>query len=192
MQPSRNVYLAACLLCVCTHASPASEEGADDALPNQWMPVEGELLEQSRGGFIGASGLKISFGIERAIRINGELINASRLIGDNFGTLTARRETGADGPGENAVPPAATAAIPAIDPAPAASGLLVQNGPGNSVADLPGANGNLGTFIQNSLNDQTIQAITVINAASNSLELLKSLQLGSTLQDALAGSASLR
>jgi hypothetical protein len=42
--------------------------------------------------------------------------------------------------------------------------------------------------IQNTLNLQHIRSLTVINATANSLELIKSLNLQSTLADALAQS----
>lgn len=48
------------------------------------------------------------------------------------------------------------------------------------------------TVIQNTLNNQTIETLTVINTGVNSLGLLKSINTQTTLKDALLGSLKLR
>ena len=69
---------------------------------------------------------------------------------------------------------------------------VIQNGIGNILtngvrSELPAS-----TVIQNTLNDQTIQTLTVINAGVNSMGMLKSINTQTTLKDALLGSLKLR
>ena len=119
-------------------------------------------LDQVRGGFDNGTGLKVSFGIERAVYINGSLVANSTLSVTELGKLAGGdvRASSSD-----------------------AAGLtLVQNGAGNVVATTSGTTG-LGTVIQNSLNDQNIRNVTVINAAVNSAQLARGLALHSTLRN---------
>ena len=119
-------------------------------------------LDQVRGGFDNGTGLKVSFGIERAVYINGSLVASSTLSVTELGKLAGGdvRASASD-----------------------AAGLtLVQNGAGNVVATTSGTTG-LGTVIQNSLNDQNIRNVTVINAAVNSAQLARGLALHSTLRN---------
>ena len=119
-------------------------------------------LDQVRGGFDNGTGLKVSFGIERAVYINGSLVANSTLSVTELGKLAGGdvRASASD-----------------------AAGLtLVQNGAGNVVATTSGTTG-LGTVIQNSLNDQNIRNVTVINAAVNSAQLARGLALHSTLRN---------
>jgi hypothetical protein len=46
----------------------------------------------------------------------------------------------------------------------------------------------MGTVIQNTLNNQKIQNVTVINATVNSLEILKGINLQSSLRSAVIDS----
>jgi hypothetical protein len=69
---------------------------------------------------------------------------------------------------------------------------LVQIGPNNFVA--AGVRSDLApeTLIQNSLNDQQIQTLTVINTGVNSLGLLKALNTQTVLNDAPLGAMGSR
>lgn len=49
-----------------------------------------------------------------------------------------------------------------------------------------------GTIIQNSLNNQNIQTLTVINTGVNSQALFKAINLQSVLSDALLGPLTVR
>lgn len=121
------------------------------------------VLDRVRGGFDNGAGLHVSFGIERAVYINGSLVANSSLSVSVLGKLA-----GGD-----------ARAVVAADPA----GLtLVQSGAGNVLATNIGA-ANLGTVIQNTLNDQNIRNVTVINAAVNSAQLARGLALHSTLRN---------
>ena len=66
---------------------------------------------------------------------------------------------------------------------------LIQNGTGNIVAS--GANlspTSVGTIVQNTLDGQKVQTVTVINATVNSLGVLRSLNLQSSLRSAVIDS----
>jgi hypothetical protein len=134
--------------------------------------VDTRLLEQMRGGFSVDTGVKVSFGIERTVSINGDVVSNTRLNLQNPEQLAnAQVDTQALQGG-------------AVE--------LIQNGLGNNFQLGKLSEAAAATFIQNSLNDQTIQSTTIINATSNSLEHLKNLNTQSALNDALANSVSLR
>jgi hypothetical protein len=65
---------------------------------------------------------------------------------------------------------------------------LIQSGAENIVHSdtLPPAS--MATVVQNTLNNQKIQNVTVINATVNSMEILRTLNLQSTISDAVNNS----
>lgn len=133
---------------------------ADDGL---WRTVSNRQLEQMRGGF-DVGGLRVSFGITRAVYINGALVTQNTL---NVGDLS--RMTSAQAARLNSQ-------IAELN--------LVQNGPGNHVsADLSSLG--KGLIIQNTLNNQNINAQTIINASSNGLSLIRTMKLQETLDGAI-------
>jgi hypothetical protein len=91
-----------------------------------------------------------------------------------------------------ATAPSATITLPAAANLGSGAAELIRSGVGNTVTQGVLSPETAATFIQNSASNQTIQSVTVINAATNSLELLKGANLQSTLQDALTQSARLR
>ena len=138
------------------------DDSAEHPIRGEWLALSDQQLDQMRGGFETPSGLNISFGIERAVYINGNLVTTTTFNVGDLGKLTGQQAE--------------------------AAGVLIQNGAGNSFQ--PGAipASALPTVIQNTLNNQTIQGITVINAATNSMEILKAINLQSTLNEAMVGS----
>jgi hypothetical protein len=133
--------------------------------PTKWIPANNEQLDKVRGGFNLDTGLNVSFGIIRTVTINGDLVSRTtfdlpditRINPDQARLVNAALgETG-----------------------------LVQAGSGNFINPdiVTGLNG--GTVIQNSLNDQQIQTLTVINTGVNSLGLLKSMNTQGVLTDSL-------
>jgi hypothetical protein len=134
-----------------------------------WEAVSDRTLDGLRGGFDVGSGLLVSFGITRAVYVNGDLVTQTTL---NFGRLSE------------------------LTPAQAAQlnqqmGALnlVQTGPGNSVAPDVVSTG-AGTIIQNTLNNQHIVNQTVIDARSNAMGMIKNLNIQNTLNEALTRSAA--
>lgn len=111
------------------------------------QPLSPVQLDRLRGGFHGPDGLVLSFGIERMVYVNGQLVTTTRIAVQGLGT------------------PSAALAQPAL---PAMS--------------------DLGTVVQNALNDQQIKTLTIVNASANSLDVLRSWSLQLSIRDAVAGS----
>lgn len=125
-----------------------------------------------RGGFEVASDLRVSFGMVRTVMLNGDLVNST-----SFNLPDVARIT----------PEQAHVANTAMSEAG-----LVQVGGGNRVplgalAQVPS-----GTIIQNSLSNQNIQTMTVINTGVNSQALFKAINIQSVLSDALLGPLTVR
>lgn len=67
--------------------------------------------------------------------------------------------------------------------------LIVQNGPGNHAPPASAFNSAaLPTIVQNTLDNQKLSTLTIINASANSLSVLKSLRMGEMMSRATAGS----
>ena len=125
--------------------------------------VEANELDQVRGGFDTGNGLKVSFGIERAVYINGNLVTTTSLSVLDQGRLSA---TGA----------------PRVASNDNGSLTLIQNGAG-SVFSSSASPTAVATVIQNTLNNQSIRSVTVIDAAVNSAQIARGLSLQSTLRN---------
>lgn len=159
MRRAVALFLIGCLLAgVAAHADPLKRT------EETWMAVSDDTLESQRGGFDLGSGLLVSFGITRAVFINGELATQTTL---NFGQLDKITAGQAAELGRQ---------LSALN--------LVQNGPGNTV-DGPLA-GTGGTVIQNTLSNQRIANHTVINVETNGMSLLKELNTAATLNEGIA------
>ncbi len=140
---------------------------------DEWVAASDEKLDSLRGGFETNSGLLVSFGINRVVSINGDIVSKTSFNLPDVSSITREQ---------------ARVVNSAI-----ADGGLVQNGAGNfvdagSIFKLEAA----GTLIQNSLNDQKIQALTIINTGVNSLGVWKSINTQNVLNDALLGSMRMR
>lgn len=146
-----------------------AQEVLDDLRPNTmgegWERVARAELDGTRGGFLTPNGLRVSFGIERAVYINGNLVATTRLTVSELGAVSG---TGAS-----------------ISGSPGFS--LIQNGALGTVTGAI-APGSVGTVIQNALNGQQIQNTTTINATVNSLDVMRSINLQSTIRNAVTDS----
>jgi hypothetical protein len=129
--------------------------------------VSEDKLDKMRGGFDLPSGLKVSFGILRSSYVNGNLVATTSFNIPDVGNITTQQ---------------------AQMLASTNMGGLIQNGPGNTVQTgaLPALSG---AVIQNTLNNQNIQAITQINTTVNSLAAFKGLNIQSTLNNAFNSAA---
>ncbi len=137
-----------------------------------WLAVDESRLSDMRGGFDTDTGLKISVGVQRAVYVNGNLSTTTSFNIPDVGQLT----------GEQARLLSTT------------SGTvnLIQNGSGNDFQ--PGAipQAATATVIQNTLDNQDIKSLTVIDATANSLGMLKNINFQSSLQDAMQNSLGSR
>lgn len=139
-----------------------SASAFEDVSGFEGFPVvaDGEL-DQMRGGFETVSGglpLSFSFGIERASFVNGQLVATSTLVIPSLMELNSGAVRSAG-----------------MDPV-----TVIQNGPGNTFA-LPDLTGQFMTLIQNTLDNQVISNVTVINASVTSSDFLRSLALQNSL-----------
>lgn len=149
------------------HAAVIAQKDATQAAG--WGTAVSDLhLDAVRGGFDTGTGLLVSFGIERAVYVNGNLVTSTSLYIPNIGQMSAEQA-------------GALAAVTSTI-------SVIQNGPGNTVDPSALAQTTAGTVIQNSLNNQNIQTLTTLNTTVNTLNLFKSLNLQSTLQSALINS----
>ncbi|BDU20754.1 hypothetical protein [Dyella sp. GSA-30] len=133
-----------------------------------WQPVSDQRLEQMRGGFDLGSGIVASLGIDRAVYINGNLVTSTSINIPDISHISSAQAT-------------ALAAV-------MNTANLVQNGPGNSVDPSTLSQARGATIIQNTLNNQQIQALTTLNVGTNSLNLFRAMGLQDSLQSALIGS----
>jgi hypothetical protein len=144
-------------------APPAA---APNPLGNQLVALGNESLDDIRGGFeFPDTPLKLSFGFERAVFVNGELV-ASTVLNVKDLQWASAGVSGATQP--QVLPSAATAGAVGV----------IQNGMGNSIPAQISANVS-GTVIQNTLDNQSIQTITTINAAINSVQVLRAMSMQS-------------
>jgi hypothetical protein len=133
-----------------------------------WPVASDDRLDAIRGGFDIGGGLLASFGIERAVYINGNLVSGTGVSIPDIGRMTVAQ----------------------ADALAAATGTVsvIQNGPGNSFDPSMLNHTTAATVIQNSLDNQNIQSLTTINAAVNSLNTFRNLNLQESLQAGLVGS----
>ena len=147
--------------------SQAQETSVPSAGSRQtWWAVGDQKLSQLRGGFDLGAGLFVSFGISRAVYINDQLVTTTsfqtngldKLAQVQFAELARQLSTQQQ--------------------------VVVQNGPRNTV-DTGALTLPLATYIQNTLNNQTIRTETVIQATTNGAALLRNMNLQSTISDAV-------
>lgn len=172
--------LALVLLLALAAATAGAQPGnkAPAAPRATWMTVGDATLESMRGGFDLGGGLMVSFGISRAITVNGVLLAATTFNIPDVARITAVQ---------------AAALERQMN-----STNLVQVGPNNSVVaassvagaaagaaaaptSLPAA----ATVVQNTLDNQLIQTRTLIDTTTNAMSLAKSINAAGALRDAL-------
>ncbi|HEY9131623.1 MAG TPA: hypothetical protein VIM98_07675 [Dyella sp.] len=147
------------ILCIAAPCALA----ADDVV--RWHAVSDAQLDRMRGGFDLGSGIVASLGIDRAVYINGNLVTSTRFNIPDIGRLDATQAS------------AVAAAMGTVN--------LVQNGPGNSFDPSAFSQSGGATVIQNTLNNQQIQALTTLNVSTNTLGLFRDMGLQESLQSAL-------
>lgn len=148
--------LMVALLCGQSVTPSMAFDGDEDF--TQWTPVSETILDHMRGGFqSNPNGPLMSFGIERSVFLNGQLVGSTVLNIPNLMQLAGN---------------------------PSNTFTLLQTGGGNTV--IPGTSSlpALMTVLQNSLDNQNIQNHTVINAVVPALSWVRSLALGNALSQA--------
>lgn len=135
---------------------------------SEWSAVAAPQLDDIRGGFDTSPQLTLSFGIERATYLNGALVTTTSFNLPAVGGISTDEVAGAG--------------------QAASTLMLLQNGPNNVFLQSSSSSPLAGTVIQNTLNNQSIQNMTTVNAAANSLGLLRANAFQSLLSDGI-GSA---
>lgn len=136
--------------------------------------VSADLLEQTRGGFeLSDRGntLRVTFGVERTVYVNGALVSTSTLALDGLGRLT---DSGTIAQGAQARALGMTAD-------------LLRNGTGNVLSMNPTELPTGALLLQNTLNDQRLEARTMINAVVEGAQLMRAARLESIMRDSSIG-----
>lgn len=168
----RACALAAMASLACAaHAEPPPAGNAEPAAASTLFgvaPASDSVLSAACGGYDLGNGLLVSFGISRLVYINGGL---AANISVNIPDLSHM----------NAAQASALASL--------LHGVtLIRNGPGN-FTNPAAFNGAVGAIvIQNTLDNQQIQALTTFDAHVKNLGMFNALNLGNTLQSALINS----
>ena len=100
------------IMAIGNYIEPSETNARPSPFGGEKVAINEKSLDRIRGGFIG-DGLKISFGIERAVYVNGALVTTTSLNVSELGRISAGR-------GTHLVRTAATLA-------------LIQSGSGNTV-----------------------------------------------------------
>ncbi|NMG74009.1 hypothetical protein [Aromatoleum diolicum] len=145
-------------------ALPVEQDALERERFEQITVVDDEVLDGLRGGFETPGGLMLSFGIERLVYINGELLSTTSLNVADLGRFVGGS--------------ADAGRMPTLG----STVGLIQNGPNNTFDASIMASGAFATVIQNTLNDQTILSVTTINATVNSMDMMQANRIGDSLR----------
>ena len=176
-----------------------------------WMTVGDDTLAAMRGGFDLGGGLMVSFGISRVVTVNGVVLSSTSFQLPDLGRVTAtqiaafERYLGSTsvvqvGSGNSA--PTSDTSASVAGGSGGSGGAGTAGNPGNSPASGPAspsggsavAGGASTTFsapatiVQNTLNNQSIETRTVIDATTNALSLARGANTAAALRDALTRS----
>ena len=149
-------------------APPLEDAGGRSAMGADMIALSADKLDQVRGGFVTDGGLKISFGIERAVYLNGNLVTTTSLNISDLSRISGGQAQ-VTGNSKDAL-------------------ALMQSGTGNVFSPGSISSTAAGTVIQNTLNDQKINTITRIDAVVNSSGIMRSINLQSSMQSAIVNS----
>ena len=166
-------------------------------LGQQLAALDTQSLDDVRGGF-DMNGISFTIGIERAVYINGNLIATNVLNVKELQSAVGGASMASALPANPATTVAgvqngtANKVVPQVsqNSQQVSSGSLgvIQNGPGNNVASQVIQNP-AATVIQNSLNNQTIQNVTTINASVvNSMPTVRALSIQNAIQYGIVSS----
>ncbi|HOM13748.1 MAG TPA: hypothetical protein PLB41_10565, partial [Rubrivivax sp.] len=147
---------------------PLEADSGPRALGSGLVALGSEQLDAVRGGFVTPEGMKISFGIERAVYLNGTLVTTTSLNIADLSKISGGQAQ--------------------VSGAGAGSLGLLQSGLGNVFTPGSISSTAAGMVIQNTLDNQKIQTITRIDAAVNSTGILRAINLQSSMQGAIVNS----
>ncbi|MEO6518197.1 MAG: hypothetical protein ABIO17_04275 [Pseudoxanthomonas sp.] len=154
-------------LFVANPAMSADDEPANASskpLGHEWVRVDPARLAGMRGGMQLPSGLSLSFGIDRVVYVNGDLVAATRVNVPDISHMTSEQ----------------AAALVSLN-----QGMVVQIGARNVVT--PGTASN-GLVIQNTLDNQDIRALTTLQVGADTLGMLQEINSYDALRNAMIAS----
>jgi len=157
---------ALCVGAACCMSAWA-QDSAQPAVPgdvSSWTPVSQETLDGMRGGFDIGNGLMASFGINRAVYVNGNLVTQTSFNVPDIAHMTAIQAQ------------AMQSALNAMS--------ITQIGPNNTFDPSSLGATSAGTVVQNTLNNQKIQTVTTLNTSVNSLNAFRAANFQDSLQQA--------
>ncbi|MET1162967.1 MAG: hypothetical protein ABWY48_10560 [Pseudoxanthomonas sp.] len=149
---------------------PAAGQERPEAPPHfgaEWIPMDPARLAELRGGLMMPSGILLSFGIERLVYVNGQLIASATVQIPDLARMTTEQAN-------------ALAAI--------SEGRVIQIGEGNRIDSTAGGNA---LVIQNTLDGQNINALITLNVGVGTLGMLQELNSYDALRSALITSPGL-
>ena len=127
--------------------------------------VDSAALDAMRGGFGYGDNLLVTLGIDRMVRINGNVVDQSTVDFGEVGRL-AGRAVHLSGDALQGV-------------------RLIQNGQVSQLASGLASGAIGGTILQNSLNDQMISNQTTIRASVNNAGVIQAMNFNASLTQAL-------
>lgn len=151
----------ACMLVMGAPSAFGAEDAADPFTHSQ--AVSDPELEELRGGFLTSDGLEIRFGLEQIVLVDGTLATRSSL---NLSSLSQSN---------SATAPQLFDQNKLVQ--------IVQNGDHNHISADVAQNFSAGlmTVIQNSLDAQTIQNLTVLNVGVSNMSVIPQRALGNAI-----------
>ena len=187
MKTSIPATLLKLVLCTAACFSPAAQTSTLNHGFEDFRVATDDELGEMRGGFeLNAGGLNLSFSLEKVTFINGTLVATTHLTIPSLNSL-GNAQTLADNITQQAIVASLqNAAGSSYNPITA-----VQNGPNNTFTLPDGinlSNTTLTTIVQNTLDNQVISTMTILNATLNSLSLVRALAISSSLNQALNNS----
>lgn len=144
------------------NATPVAAVPAYVAPGPGWVPVEPARLARMRGGFVTASGLSLSFAVQRSVHVDGVLVSYVHVDVPDVARITPSQ---------------------ADELARLSRVQVLQLGSGNLVQPGSGA----GFIVQNAVDNRHIQVQTTVDTAVNTLGLLQAINAGDALTSALTG-----
>ena len=157
---TRTFRVVAAFLLGCMLAGPAF--ATDSTLGAAWTPIDPGRLDDMRGGFVAPQGFVVSFGIERVVSVNGEVVASTQLRIPDVARITADEAR-------------LLASLRDSQAVQVGAGTIVSGGTG-------------GLVIQNAIDGQAISARTSLDVSLNTLQLYRDTQLGAVITSALIGS----
>ena len=197
MATSGGYLSSLALLLGCMSFAQAQDRPAA-SLAGLGAPVPAQGLAAVRGGFELGDGLEVSFGIQRAIYVDGNLVTYINVSVPDVAHITTQQAAAlATALGTVNVQVGAGNTFEPSSTGPAGQAAAPQKGATANVPNAPGhplvssnivpasaTQASAATVIQNTVDNQVISSITTLNVAVNALNAMRNQGLQQSLQTA--------